>query len=337
MAEVRRDPIIGRWVIVANREESRKPEAYTKENHRKDHAHICQFCGGREHLTPFEVDAVRLGGSQPNQPGWNARVVPNKFPALRIEGNLDKRAEGVYDISNGVGAHEVLIETPDHYRDLADLSRDEVGHVLRLCQNRLINLAKDRRFKYIMVFKNYGESAGASVEHAHSQIIALPMVPKYVQEELEGSLAYFKYRGRCVYCDIVEQEYQDAERIVIQNDAFIAFCPFVPRYPFECWIMPKEHNSDFNQLSEPDRRLLADILKELLARMKGALSDPSYNFYLHVPPVNYNDLTSYHWHIEVLPQLTRVAGFEWGTGFYVVRTEPGFAAEYLKKVPFPKK
>jgi len=332
MAEVRRDPIIGRWVIVSTREQSLGPEAYDKEAHKRDHSDICQFCAGREHLTPGEVDAMRFDGSHPNQPGWAARVVPNKFPALRIEGNLDKRAKGIYDVSNGVGAHEVLIETPDHMRDLADLSVDEVGHVVRLCQNRLISLAKDKRFKYIMAFKNYGASAGASVEHAHTQIIALPMVPKNVHEELEGSLAYFKYRGRCVYCDIIEQEYEDKERIVVENDGFIAFCPFVPRYPFECWIMPKEHNSDFNQMPDPDRRNLSSVIRELLARMKKALGDPSYNFYLHVPPVNYGELVSYHWHIEVLPQLTRVAGFEWGTGFYVIRTEPGVAADYLKKV-----
>jgi UDPglucose--hexose-1-phosphate uridylyltransferase len=335
MADMRRDPIIGRWVIVSDPKESWGPEVYEKEQRKRDQGNICQFCPGREGFTPAEVDAIRFDGSPANQPGWLARVVPNKFPALRIEGQLDKRADGVYDLSNGIGAHEVLLETSDHTRDLADLSVEQIGYVIRLCQNRFINLANDRRFKYIMVFKNYGESAGASVEHAHSQIIALPLVPKNVQEELDGSLAYYKYRGHCVYCDIIAQENQEAERIVAQNDAFIGFCPFVPRYPFECWIMPKEHSSVFNHLSDNDRRLLAAILREMLSRLKVTLSDPSYNFYLHVPPVNYSDLQSYHWHIEILPQLTRVAGFEWGTGFYVIRTDPGVAAQYLKKAQIP--
>ncbi len=330
MSELRRDPIIGRWAIVADKEESWGPDNYDKEVHERKHKAICQFCPGREKQTPPEVDAIRPQGSAPNKPDWIARAVSNKFPALRIEGNLDKRADGIYDVSNGVGAHEVLIETPDHDRDLADLSVDEIVNVIRLAQSRSISLAKDRRFKYIMLFKNYGQSAGTSIEHAHSQIIALPLVPRYVLEELEGSLNYFKFRGRCIYCDIIAQEQQEQERIILDNEAFISFCPYVPRYPFECWILPKEHSSDFCYLSDHDRHQLALTLQDVLKRIKTTLKDPSYNFYLHVPPVNYKESQSYHWHIEIVPQLSRVAGFEWGTGFYIVRTEPGVAAETLR-------
>ncbi|HPB68087.1 MAG TPA: DUF4931 domain-containing protein, partial [Candidatus Omnitrophota bacterium] len=225
MSEVRRDPIIGRWAIVADKEESWGADRYDKEVHERKHKAICQFCPGRESQTPPEVDANRHPGSGPNQPGWTARVVSNKFPALRIEGQLDKRGYGLYDVSTGIGAHEVLIETSDHDRDLADLSVNEIVGVLRLAQNRSISLAKDRRFKYIMLFKNYGQSAGTTIEHAHSQIIALPLVPRDVLEELEGSLDYFKFRGRCIYCDIIDQERQEKERIVVENDAFITFCP----------------------------------------------------------------------------------------------------------------
>ncbi len=333
MSEVRRDPITGRWAIVADKEESWGADRYDQETHERKHKAICQFCPGRESLTPPEVDANRHPGAAPNQPGWTARVVSNKFPALRIEGQLDKRGYGLYDVSNGIGAHEVLIETPDHDRDLADLSVNEIVDVIRLAQNRSVSLAKDRRFKYIMVFKNYGQSAGTSIEHAHSQIIALPLVPRDVLEELEGSLDYFKFRGRCIYCDIIDQERQEKERIVVENDAFISFCPYVPRYPFETWILPTEHTSDFCYLSDHDRTQLAATLREVLKRMKKTLDDPSYNFYLHVPPVNYQENQSYHWHIEIVPQLSRVAGFEWGTGFYVVRTEPGVAAGALRHNP----
>lgn len=331
MADQRRDPIIGRWVIVESREKSLGPEAYEKEPHKPAEQAICQFCSGRETQTPHEVDAIRPQHSAPNSPDWLARVVPNKFPALKIEGGLDHHGIGIYDMSNGVGAHEVLIETPDHGKNLADLPAEHVAHVIRLFQSRSLSLAQDKRFKYIMVFKNYGQSAGASVEHAHSQIIALPMVPKYVHEELEGAERYYDFRGRCVFCDMIRHEYKDVRRIVVSNDSFLGFCPFVPRFPFETWIFPKDHGLDFLTMGDAQRHHLAVILKDVLLRMKICLSDPSYNFYLHVPPVDYKNKDSYHWHIEIVPQLTRVAGFEWGTGFYVVRTAPSVAAEYLRK------
>ncbi len=331
MGELRRDPIIGRWVIVETDENSLPAADYEKEDHTCYQAAICQFCVGKEAQTPTEVDAIRFDGSPPNAPGWNARVIPNKFPALKIEGDLDKRGVGIYDMSNGVGAHEVVIETPEHNKNLADFSTEEVAWVIRLYQNRTMSLAQDRRFKYIMIFKNYGESAGTSVEHAHSQIIALPMIPKYVVDELEGARAYYDSRGRCIFCDMMQEEFAEKERIIVENESFLSFCPFVPRYPFENWIMPKEHNSDFATMGDKERFALADILKNVLSRMKKVLSDPAYNFYLHITPVNHEKEKGYHWHIEIVPKLTREAGFEWGTGFYVVRTSPSVAAKYLRE------
>jgi len=330
MTEMRRDPVLGRWVIVENEESSLGPQDYEKQDQSRSHAEICPFCPHKEGQTPPEVDAIRNDGSQPNGPGWDARVVPNKFPALRIEGELDKRGEGMYDQSNGIGAHEVVIETADHFRDLADLSVEEVVNVLRLYQNRSLSLAKDKRFKYIQIFKNYGESAGTSSEHAHSQIIALPTIPKYVNEKLDGAKSYYMFRERCLFCDMIDQEVEEKERVVTENEAFIALCPFVPRYPFETWIFPKEHQSSFCSLDDGGRYHLAAILKETLLRVKVALFDPSYNFYLHVAPVNYKEQEAFHWHIEVVPQLCREVGYEWGTGLYRVRTSPSVAAGHLR-------
>jgi len=235
-------------------------------------------------------------------------------------------------MSNGVGAHEIVIETPDHFKKFSDFSVEEMANVIAKYQSRTIALANDNRFKYIMVFKNYGESAGASLEHAHSQIIALPMVPKDVLEELEGAQSYYDYRGRCVFCDIIHQEYQDKERLIVENGDFISFCSFTPRYPFESWILPKKHTSDFRHLSNDERYRLAEVFKDVLSKMKICLSDPSYNFYIHMTPVNYEHTASYHWHIEIVPKLTHVAGFEWGTGFYVVATDPAVAAKHLREV-----
>jgi UDPglucose--hexose-1-phosphate uridylyltransferase len=331
MTELRRDPVIGQWVNV-HTENSIGPEHYEKEDQEPRHEATCQFCPGRENQTPPEVDAIRMEGSAPNAPDWRARVVPNKFPALKIEGDIDAAKEGMFDISNGVGAHEVLIETPVHGKNLADFSQEEVVDVITLYQNRLRDLTGDKRFKYIIIFKNYGESAGTSVEHAHSQIIALPMIPKYVLQKIEGAKAYHDKNQRCVFCDMVGQENEDKKRIFSENDDFIAFCPFVSRYAFECWIMPKAHDSRFAKIDDTKKDALANILKETLLRLKNCLSDPSYNFYLHGAPVNTGKEEEFHWHIEIVPKLTRATGFELGTGFYVVRTSPEAAAGYLRDV-----
>ena len=328
--ELRREPIVDRWVLVRTTK-AWGPADYEKEDNAPRHFATSPFIYGREHFTPPEVDSIRPDGSAPNTPGWQCRVVPNKFPALRIEGELEKHGEGIFDVSNGIGAHEVLIETPDPKKQLADLPVEEIEGILRLYINRRNSLAKDPRFKYIMIFKNYGESAGTSIEHAHSQIIALPMIPINVREELEGAKEYYQYRGRNIFVDLMQQEYQDKDRIVTENDDFVCFCPFVPRYSFESWILPKKEDSRFNKLSDGERRNLASILKDILTRIKTCLSDPSYNFYLHIAPVDYEHEESFLWHIEIVPKLTHVAGFEWNTGFYVVNTPPEKAAELLRK------
>src|SRR3989338_5940157 len=330
MAELRRDPIVGQWVIV-HTDDSWGPTRFDVEAHRFDKAATCQFCPGREHMTPPEVSAIRFNGAHPNSSGWQVRVVPNKFPALRIEGNFDEKRFGVFETANGIGAHEVLIEGPDHKKNLADFTQEEIVYVLDQYQNRVVDLARDKRFKYIVIFKNYGESAGATVEHAHSQIIALPMVPKYVAEELRGAENYYAKNQRCIFCDLIEQEKRDQARIVAENESFIAFCPFVPRYAFEFWILPKAHHSEFSSMTIEERLQLAKIFKETLQHLKSCLSDPSYNYYLHISPVNHGEFKSFHWHLEIIPKLTRVSGFEWGTGFYVVRTEPGMAAKFLRE------
>jgi len=262
------------------------------------------------------------------------RVVANKFPALRIEGELHRRGIGIFDMSSGIGAHEVVIETPSHHKTLADLSPQEMFEVIKQYRSRSQGLGRDRRFKYILIFKNSGESAGATLEHCHSQIIALPMIPKYVLEELEGAKYYYGYRGRCIFCDIITQEYQDKERIITENKDFIIFCPFVSRYPFESWIIPKKHVAQFGDISEEEGYHLGCVLKEILWRLKICLQDPSYNFFLHTSPVNDENQWNFHWHIEIIPKLTHVAGFEWGTGFYVVPTAPNMAAKYLREVHF---
>ncbi len=329
MSELRRDPIGGRWVIV-DTDHPHKPDQYDYER-QVYMGGTCPFCYGNESMTPPEIEAIRDSHTQPNSSGWQVRVVANKFPALQVEGDIERRGLGMYDMSNGVGAHEVLIETPYHQKDICDLLNHEVENFLNMYCRRALDLAKDKRFKYIMVFKNFGAAAGASLEHPHTQLIALPMIPKSAAEEIKGAQNYFEYRERCIFCDVIRQETQEAERVVMENKHFLAFCPFVSRFPFEIWIIPKKHNGNFSHMPPEEIPSLAQILRDIVTKLKKLFPDVSYNYILHSAPVNGDGaMEGYHWHIEFMPKLTRTAGFEWGSGFYLVATPPELAAKYLR-------
>ncbi len=330
MPQLRKDPVIGRWVIISA-ERGKRPSDFIVEPERK-RGGFCPFCEGNEDRTPPEVLAYRDPGTAPNSPGWRIRVVPNKYPALRIEGELNRRGDGVYDYMNGVGAHEVIIETPQHGLDLFDLGVEQIEDVWWAIRDRILDLKKDVRFKYILVFKNHGAAAGASLEHTHSQLIAMPIIPKRVMEELDGYQKYYSYKERCIFCDIIRQEKESGKRVVLENDRFIAFEPFAPRFPFETWVLPKKHVLHFEDSQKVDYADLAAIMKETLRRINLALSHPPYNFIIHTAPLVHDEYLDFHWHIEIIPKLTKVAGFEWGSGFYINPTPPEDAAQFLKEI-----
>jgi len=333
VSELRRDPVLGRWNIVET-EGPAGPEAFEVAEHTRSGGR-CPFCYGNEAMTPPEIYAVRPPGSAPNGVGWQLRVVANKFPALKIEGDLNRRGIGVFDLCNGVGAHEVIIETPHHERQLSDLAVEELAHLITAFKIRSLDLRGDRRLRYTLIFKNFGLSAGASLEHAHSQLIALPIVPKRVQEELKGAERYFEFRERCVYCDMLHQDLEEDERVVCENRSYLAACPFMSGFPFEIWILPKEHRADFAQIGPEAISDFARILKDTLRRMRLALSNPSYNFIIHTAPIEPREREEYHWHLELIPKLTKIAGFEWGTGFYINPTSPERAATILRATALP--
>ena len=333
MSEFRRDPITGRWNII-DTDEPMGPGDFQVEPH-KPNGSTCPFCAGNERLTPPEIHAVRPAGSPANGAGWQIRVVANKFPALRIEGELERRGLGVFDLSNGLGAHEVIIETPDHQKQMADLSGAELEQVLTMFQTRSLDLRGDRRLKYALIFKNFGLPAGASLEHTHSQLIALPIVPKRVSEELKGAARYFEFRGRCPFCDMLHQEVEEDERLIEENKSFIAFCPYVSSFPFETWILPRAHGSDFTRITPEQISDFARLLRSVLLRLRVSLSDPSYNFIIHTGPIEAQEREEYHWHLELIPKLVKVAGFEWGTGFYINPTPPELAAKALREIALP--
>jgi UDPglucose--hexose-1-phosphate uridylyltransferase len=335
MPELRKDPVVGRWVIIAA-DRARRPSDWNGGPAAESPGAACPFCPGNERFTPNEVLAIREAGAGANGPGWSTRVVPNKFPALQVEGGLDRRGEGMYDRMNGVGAHEVIIESPDHSAELSQLSVPEIERVLRVYRDRILDLKNDVRFRYILVFKNHGQSAGASLAHGHTQLIATPIIPNVVAEELEGSLQHYRRKERCVFCDIVEQELADGSRLVTKNDEFVSFEPFAPRLPFETWLLPRRHVSSFEETDPAALPALAAVLQETLRRLHGALNRSPYNFLIHSAPCAEARLPHYHWHMEIIPKLTKVAGFEWGTGFYINSTPPEEAAAYLRSVdPWP--
>jgi UDPglucose--hexose-1-phosphate uridylyltransferase len=331
MPELRKDPITGRWVIIST-ERRKRPSAFRLEHVAPITGLVCPFCEGNEEYTPREVLSYRRNGAAANGPGWDVRVVPNKFPALQVEGGLDRQGDGLFDKMNGVGAHEVIIETPQHDATLATLPAVAIERILWAYRERVLDLRQDRRFRYILVFKNYGAAAGASLDHPHSQLIALPVVPRIVRDEIAGAKQHFQHKERCVYCDIIRQELDQRVRVIAENADFVALSPYAPRFPFETWMLPKRHGASFEEAPRHEYDALARMLRETLQRMNRALESPPFNLIIHSSPFSENTAEYYHWHIEIMPTLTKVAGFEWGSGFYINPTAPEEAAEVLREV-----
>ena len=330
MPELRKDPIIGRWVIIST-DRAKRPSDFVRESVDIKGGGFCPFCYGNESKTPPEILAYGRNGGGANQPGWSVRVVPNKFPALGIEGDLDRQGEGMYDKMTGIGAHEVIVETPVHEATLATLSEKGVEDVLWAFRDRMLDLKNDRRFRYILIFKNHGSAAGASLEHTHSQLIALPIVPKRVREEVDYAKRYYQEKERCIFCDMIRQEIDTGARVITENDHFIAIAPFAPRFPFETWLLPKQHSSSYENNQSTVYGALARILKNSLMRLDLVLDRPAYNYTIHTSPLGEEINDHYHWHIEMMPKLTKVAGFEWGTGFYINPTPPEESARFLRE------
>src|SRR5215213_274525 len=328
MSELRKDPVTGRWVIIST-ERRKRPTDFRLESVTIGPPDSCPFCEGHEDMTPRELFAYR-NGSVPNGAGWSLRVVPNQFPVLRVEGSLDRQGEGLFDKMNGIGAHEVIIETPRHEDTLATMTEAAVEQVLWAFRERVLDLKQDRRFRYIIIFKNHGLAAGASLDHAHSQLIALPIVPREVRDEVDGARAHYAAKERCIFCDILRQEIADGRRLISETADIVAVAPYAPRFPFETWILPRRHQSLFEDAPRHEYASLARLLGDILRRMNRALRFPPYNLLIHSAPLAEPAGDYFHWHVEIIPSLTKVAGFEWATGFYLNPTSPEEAAQVLR-------
>jgi UDPglucose--hexose-1-phosphate uridylyltransferase len=332
--EYRRDPICGRWAVVAP-ERSHRPVTLVgaEPRHRTNgERQPCPFCPGQEYDTPNEVLADREPGSPPDGPGWQLRVVPNKFPAVRPDvGEEFCAVEGmVFLTAPGLGRAEVMIECSEHLPDPTKLSDERFAAVFRAYRDRVRALADDSRLAYAAVFKNVGAEAGASLGHTHSQIIATPVVPELVEAELMGGRDFFARTSRCVFCDLAARELMAGERVIAHSKHFLAVAAYAPRFAYEFWVLPLDHSARYETITDDAAQELALLMKRVLVALDCAQGEPAYNWFLHTAPLRSPELPHYHWHIEVLPRTARPAGLEWGYGCFITTVAPEQAAGELR-------
>lgn len=342
MPELRRDPVIGRWVIIST-ERANRPNQFDHTDIGEDAlpaGEKCPFCEGNESMTPPEIYALRKPGTSPNKSGWEVRVIPSISPLLQIEGNLDRHGYGMYDLMNARGAHEIIIDTPQHLKEY-ELSKEQMIKSFNVVIDRIRDLEKDPGIKYVLMFRNYGQAAGGGhIKHARFQIIGTPVNLKRVKEELSGAKRYYDYKDRCVYCDIIKQDMAAQKRVMAESTHFIAIAPFASRFPFETWILPKEHSCDFYKIDRTRLPDFVDLTRLIFLKIRKIVGDFPFNFVLHTAPFRRNAAKGgywetierdYHWHFELLPILTSVAGFEWGSGFYINPLVPEDACKSIRE------
>lgn len=334
-SELRQEPCTKRWVLISP-ERAKRPHEFIEEKKRiviPEWEEKCPFCPGNESLTPPEIFAFRAVGTKPNEKGWRARVIPNKYPVLALDREeVEVRDMEPYVSVSGTGEHEVVIETPFHNKTFGNMEREEIEEVINCYLERYRSLREDKRIKYICIFRNHGERAGTSLIHPHSQIIATPIVPEGIRAEVEEARRYYDDRLRCAYCDIISREKEAGERVVLETEFFLCFEPFASRMPFETWIVPKNHKPSFDQLDPWESRDLALAFEGVFTALYKGLEDPHYNMVIHSAPLRDSCEDYYHWHIEILPRLTVPAGFELGTDIYINTLFPEEAAKFLRQV-----
>jgi UDPglucose--hexose-1-phosphate uridylyltransferase len=334
MPELRQDCTTKEWVIIAT-ERAQRPHDFKAKKVKEilpPFVDSCPFCPGNESETPSEVLAYHDSG-KPNGPGWRVRVIPNKYPALVPGGSIVRREEEkLFRKMDGVGIHEIIIETPHHNGVMALMTGKEVEEILLAYRERYNVLKKRPSVKLIMIFKNYGKSAGTSLVHPHSQLVAAPIVPAHIRRKFEVATSYFDDTGRCINCDLVRGELKNKQRIVLDADRFVVFQPFASRSPFETWIAPKRHLSSFGNIPEEDIPDLASVLKTTLLKIYKSLNNPDFNFVIHTAPVDDENKNYYLWYIQIIPRLTTVAGFEIGSGIFINTSLPEETAEFIRNV-----
>lgn len=332
MPDLRRDPISGQWVAIAT-ERAVRPESFfvTPSAFEAEDA-WCPFCPGSGH-DERELLAYRPPGSMPGDDTWTLRVLKNKYPAFEMSGERYVDRRGVYEATAGLGAHEVIVYTRDHERDLALTTPQEATDLVRACRSRMREHARHPRVEYVSLICNHGPEAGASLRHPHCQLLAIPVLPSTIVTELREAGYHYDTRAECIFCALLKQEDEELDRVIWQNDSFVAFAPWASRVPFETWILPRRHVANFEDIIHDEAPQLGDMLREVLARLYFGLNNPPFNFYIHTAPCHRDDVSRYyHWHIEIWPKLTKPAGFELSTGVMINTVSPEEAAAFLRSV-----
>lgn len=329
MPEIRQNPATKEWVIIAT-ERAKRPEDFVdrerKEEPVPDFSPECPFCPGNEGHTPPEIAANRLDGD------WSLRVVPNKFPALVPVGEDEREEEqNFFRRMNGLGQHEVVIETPSHNKSLGRVDDDKALEIVTAYRDRYIDLSRDKRFKLVKIFRNQGKAAGTSLTHPHSQIVATPVVPLHIRHRLEEATRFYDDHGQCVFCRIIDMERKERERVVADGDDFLVIEPFASRFPFETWILPREHHATFGEVRDAELVGFARVLNRLLEKLIRGLCCPAYNMVIRTAPSGEEGEEYYHWHVQIIPRLTTPAGFELGTGVFINTSLPEATAEFLRR------
>lgn len=328
MPELRKDPVTGQWVIVRTAR-AHRPEDFRPLTPPRG-VGPCVLCEGREEEMPPELLAYGAGGdARSTTRGWRVRVVPHKFPTLRVEGELERRGHGLYDLMNGVGAHELIVESPRHDDSLADLPLSALEDVLHAYQQRMLDLRRDPRLRSVVVFKSAGTATGSPLDHPHSQLLATPTIPPDLQHEILHARSYFEYRERCLFCDILQQEADEGLRMVVESEQVVAIVPFAARTPFETWLLPRHHLASYEHVSAADRRDLARVFKTVLQRMQVLLAGTPIAFVLHSAPFGEVNAPYFHWHIEITPSVAISHFPSDGSGFPVNPLPPEDAARFL--------
>ncbi len=331
MSELRQDPTTKEWVILAP-ERSKRPQQEPKKKiveKLPDWDASCPFCLGNEHQTPGEVFRIPLSGSSV---GWDVRVVPNRFAALTTgKDSTLKETDSFFRKRDGVGAHEVIIETPSHNTFMALMTNQQVKNVLITYQERYNTLKKNRQLKHITIFKNHGWAAGTSLIHPHSQLVATPIMAPYYHRKFDVAHDYNADSGRCLYCDLLKEEIEIGERMVVETEEFVVFHPYASRVPYETWIIPKVHCASYGLFPAMQLAKLAGVLKRTLFCLYQGLNNPAFNLMIDTSTTEDEEDPYYHWHIRVVPRLTTIAGFEMGSGIYISTAMPEKTASFMRK------
>ena len=332
MPEYRRDLLTGQMVIVAE-ERAARPHQFDITD--KPFQAICPFCEGNESLTPPEIAAFRRTDSAPNTPGWSVRTVPNKYPAV-VPGDGKRLPPPTFQgKTDGIGLHEVIIDTPRHVLSISELTPSEVAGMLVMYRLRLRTLRTDSRWSFVQIFKNVGAAAGASLPHSHSQLVAIPFLPPSLQQMLDRAENYTRKHQHCFWCGYLEKEIQTGERIVEETEHFIVLCQFVSRFAGEMEIYPKNHEAGFDQVDVSVLDELAALFCRTIIRLEKAIfwmkDSLAYNIVLSTEPFRPDVSSFFHWRFSILPSLARAAGFEWGTGLHINPIPPEQAAQRLRE------